>query len=373
MLAAAVLAAFAAFPARPASAQAVGADLSIGADDLRIEQGVDGGFHLYIRKKPGLGSVLLTESTKDPQNKADNYAYRAPAWNPVNGDEVRLLDGVPIPKERGIWSLIDSTPEPDSSFGEALHVWVPYIVQYGYAWSRSGEVYVTDGAYLNLRAFALPYADYRGAFRENPFVLRVVQKPLEGPPEGNFMPDAVDAFEEIATAGRGELVWSTGADDVVPKIRKILEEARGKTVDLVLCLDTTASMKDDIDSVRRMLIPMLKEIISGFSSFRIGMVLYKDYFDDYVTRKDKFTSDFGAFQKALNAIRVSGGRDIPEAVNEALHEAAVSYDWAADERLVILIGDAPPHPRQRGAVSKAMVDAAAAERGLKVNAIILPQ
>ncbi len=350
-----------------------GQDLALETADLRIEQRVDGGYHLFIRKKPDISSVLLTESTRDPALKADNFAYRAADWNPVNGDEIRLLNDVPIPKEKKLWSLIDSTPESDPVFGEAFHIYIPYLVLYGYSWSRNGETYVVDGTYLNMRAFQKPYGDYRGAFKDNPFTLSVTQRPLEGPPEGNFMKDTVEAFSEIATAGSGELVWSTGADDVVPKIKKILEEAKGKSLDLVLALDTTSSMKDDIDSVRRMLIPMLQDIIAGFRSFRIGMVLYKDYFDDYLFKVEKFTGDFGSFQKTLNAIRVSGGRDIPEAVYEALYESATAFPWEADDRIVILIGDAPPHPRQRGKVSKDMVDEAARSRGLKVNAIILPQ
>ena len=349
------------------------ADLSISTLDLRIEQRVDGGYHLFIRKKPGIASVLLTESTKDPKMQADNYAYRAADWEATNGDEVRVIDGLPIPRENKIWSLIDSTPEEDAAFGEAFHIRIPYIVQYGYSWGRHGETYVLDGTYLNVRAFELPFGDYRAGFKDNPFILRVTQKPLEGPPEGNFMKDTVEAFTDLAVAGRGEVVFSTGADDVVPKIRKILEDAKGKTVDLVVALDTTSSMKDDIDSVRRMLIPMLSEIIAGFSSFRIGMVLYKDYFEEYVTKTERFTSDFGLFQKTLNAIRVSGGRDIPEVVHEALYAAATGFPWAADERIVILIGDAPPHPRQQGSVSKKMVDEAAKAKDLKLNVIILPQ
>jgi Mg-chelatase subunit ChlD len=132
-------------------------------------------------------------------------------------------------------------------------------------------------------------------------------------------------------------------------------------------------MKDDIDAVRKALIPMLEGIIRQFSSFRIGMVLYKDYHDEYLTRTIPFTSDFSVFQRNLNNIRVGGGRDIPEAVYEALHEGAVKFPWAAESRLIVLIGDAPPHPRQRGKVSKDMVSQAVEEKGLKVNAIILPQ
>jgi hypothetical protein len=69
------------------SVQAQQDALSVAPRDLRIEQRNDGGYHLFIRAKPGLGSVLLTETTKDPLGKADNYAYRAEEWNPVNGDE----------------------------------------------------------------------------------------------------------------------------------------------------------------------------------------------------------------------------------------------------------------------------------------------
>jgi len=348
-------------------------DLSLSGNDLRIEQGADGGYHLYIRAKPDIASVLLTESTRDPTGQADNYAYRSPEWNAVTSDEPRVLNGTFLPKETGSWSLIDSSPETHGDLGQAFHIWIPYVVQYGYPWTRNGEVYVVDGTYLNIRAFERPYGDYRGSFKDNPFILKVTQKPLPGPPEGNYMKAAEDAFREIAASGKGELVKSSGTDDVVPKIKALLDRAKGKSVDLVLALDTTSSMKDDIDSVRGMLIPMLEETIAEFTSFRIGMVLYKDYFDEYITRIKPFTTDFGTFQKDLNAIRVAGGRDIPEAVHEALYAAATEYPWAAEKRMVILIGDAPPHPRPRGKITKRMVDEAAEKNDLEMNVIILPQ
>ncbi|MDR1059507.1 MAG: VWA domain-containing protein [Treponema sp.] len=348
-------------------------ELILRGEDLRIEQRVDGGFHLFIRKKPGIASVLLTESTKDPRLAADNYAYRAPEWNPVNGDELRLLNGAPIPREDRIYSLIDSTPEPHPELGPAFHIYIPYILYYGYENTRHGEVYIVDGTYLNIRTFSLPYGDYRGRFRDNPFRFRVTQKPLEGPPEGNFMKDTEESFREIARQGRGDLIYSLGPADLVDKIRTALEKEKGKNVDLVICLDTTESMKNDINAVRRALIPMLRELIGGFTGFRIGMVLYKDYFDEYLTRLVPFTQDFGAFQRALNGISVRGGRDIPEAVHEALYEGAVKFDWAAESRLMILIGDAPPHPRQRGEISWEMVNQEVARRDITVHAIILPQ
>jgi Mg-chelatase subunit ChlD len=118
---------------------------------------------------------------------------------------------------------------------------------------------------------------------------------------------------------------------------------------------------------------MLEDMINEFQGFRIGMVLYKDYFEEYLNRVIPFTKDMEDVRKSLASIRVSGGRDLPEAVYEALHEAAVQFPWEAEARLVILIGDAPPHPRPRGRITQAMVEQEIAEKMLKVHAIILPQ
>jgi hypothetical protein len=348
-------------------------DLGISASDMRIEQRVDGGYHLFIRRKTGMGSVLLTETTRDPTMTSDNYAYRSAERNGINGDEIRLLDGVPIPRENRIYSLIDSTPENHPELGEAFHIYIPYILYYGYADTRHGEVYVVDGTYLNIRAFEFPYADYRGRFQDNPFVLRAAQQPLAGPPDRNYMKDTIDSFTEITRSGGGELIYSTGPDDLVEKIENVLVKEKGKSVDLVVCFDTTNSMKDDIDAVREKLIPMLESLVRDFKNFQIGLVLYKDYHEEYLTQVIPFTRNFMEVRRNLDNIRVRGGRDIPEAVYEALYDGAVKFKWESESRLIVLVGDAPPHPRARGSITRQMVDDAVAERGLKVNAIILPQ
>ncbi|MDR2701963.1 MAG: VWA domain-containing protein [Spirochaetaceae bacterium] len=348
--------------------------LAIGPEDLRIEQQADGGFHLYIKKKPGIGSVLLTESTRDPALKSDNYAYRAPEWNPVNGDEIRLLDGKPIPKASQIWSLIDSTPELHPELGEAFHIFVPYILNYGYENSRHGEVYVTAGTFLNIRAFSLPYADYRGSFRDNPFTVEVAaQQPQPGPADKNYMKETKAAFAEISDWEGGTPYYSVGPDDIVDRIKDIINKEKAKTMDIVICLDTTGSMKNDIAAIRKDLVPALGQTLAG-STYRIGMLLFKDYtHSEYLTRVVPYTADLNQVQRSLNGITVNGGGDIPEAVYEGLYDAAVKFNWEADARLIILIGDAPPHLRQRGKISKEMVKTAAAERGIRIHTIILPQ
>ncbi len=352
------------------AAASSGEDLLVGPGDLRIDLSADGGYHLRIRRKPDIGSILLTESTEDPSKKPETFAYRTSERNPVNGDERRILNGKEL-KAEGAYFLLDSTPEPDAEFGAAFHIFIPYVVEYGYPWSRRGEVMVVDGTYLSVRAFAKPYADYSGPYRDNPFVLRISQKPLAGPPEGNFMPDTVKEFTRLAD--EGETVKTPGKEDMIDRIGKLIERQKGKTVDLVIALDTTQSMEDDIPYLRKLLVPAMKPLLSRFDEYRVGLVLYRDYMEEYLVRNFPFTENLDAFQRYLDAVRVSGGRDIPEAVHEALHFAIRRYDWKAENRLLILIGDAPPHPRPRGAITEENVKADAKERGILIHSIILPQ
>jgi Mg-chelatase subunit ChlD len=343
-------------------------DLSLSVDDLRIELRADGGYHLFIRCKPDISSVLLTETTRDPQFRAENYAYRTLEKNSVNGDEIRLIDGYPITPESRIYSLISSTPERHPDLGWAYHIYIPHVIYYGYESGRHGEVYVGDGTYLNIRAFYYAYADYRGPFRDNPFMIKVTQEHETTVPTGNYLKETVDAFTEI---GGVNTTYSNGPSDLSERIGDILRREDGSSIDIVICLDTTGSMRPYIDSVRRQLIPQLREIISGFDSFRIGMVLFKDYAQEYITRVVPFTDNFSVFQRNLNAIRAGGGGDIPEAVYEALHTGATRLPWAAESKLMILIGDAPPHPQPRGNITKQMVDEEVAKRGITIHAIIL--
>jgi hypothetical protein len=361
------------FAAGQTGGGATARDLSVGPEDLLMEQGKDGGYHLWIRKKPGVGSVLLTESTADPAREEAVYALRNPEYHPVNGDEKRLLDGEFLDTSKGLYSLIDSTPESHETLGEAFHIYVPYVVEYGYPWARSGDLQVLDGTYLNIRAFPLKYADYDGGFFDNPFIMKLVQRPLEGPPEENYMEETLKDYREIASAGGGEAILSTGEEDILDKLKDLVGDAGGKSLDLVLALDTTESMKNDMPHLRLSLVPLLEEIAAGYESLRFGIVFYKDYMDQYVTRTVPFEPDLSTAQKVLDSIRVFGGRDIPEAVYEALYAGVHGFPWAAESKMIVLVGDAPPHPKPRGSVTKDMVYGDANALGVKLHTIILPQ
>ncbi len=346
-------------------------DLVLSAEDMILDEGTDGGYHLWVRKKPALGSVLLTESTMDPGKRLDIFALRDPEYNPVNGNEKRLLDGKFLEAYRGI---VDSTPEEHEILGLAFHLFIPYVVVYGYPWSRSGEIQITAGAFLNVKTFSKPYADWTGETRDNPFVLRLApQKEQKVFPEGEFNPATVEEFTNIARDGGGKAVVSAGKEDLVPKIRDILEETAGNSLDLVLALDTTLSMKDEMPYLKEKLAPLVREFTALYDSMRVGILFYRDYFEQYLVKIFPFSDNLDTIQEHINRARVHGGKELPEAVYEALYAGLESYTWQAESKIIILVGDAPPHPKPRGSVTEKLVYDRAKELGVILHTIILPQ
>ena len=119
----------------------------------------------------------------------------------------------------------------------------------------------------------------------------------------------------------------------------------------------------------------LNKVLPKYDSYRVGLVLYKDYYDDFLTKTAcDFTSELSSFSTALNSFSVFGGRDIPEAVYEGL-DAALDLEWRTGsdiDRKLILIGDAPPHARPQGSITKASVMDAIKKQGVKLHPIILP-
>jgi Mg-chelatase subunit ChlD len=186
------------------------------------------------------------------------------------------------------------------------------------------------------------------------------------------MRETINTFAEITTSNNGDLIWSRDPQDLVDKIRTLLEKERRKTLDVAICIDTTASMRDDLAAIKAGLPGVLEEMVPEFYDFRIGMVLFRDYNESYLHRIIPFTKDLEVFKKNLQTLQAAGGGDIPEAVYEGLYEGLTKFPWQSEARLIILIGDAPPHPRQRGKVSKDLVTQTAAEQKVKISAIILP-
>lgn len=375
-------------------------ELLVFSDDVRVVQdktdefAAGGGYHLFVRKKPGIESILLAETTKDPEGKEDNFAYRAKDYNPINGDEIRYLDGKVLKSKYSLYSLVDSTPEKDEIFGEAFHIFIPNEIIYGYPWERNGSVVIGKGTFINIRAFEKKYADYTGAYLDNPFMFDFRKPPVKDEEDkeekkeevvltDDYNSVAAAKFKEISDFGRGKMNFSKGPENLPDDIMKSLDEIEPKDkVDVVFAIDTTGSMKDDLEKLKKVWLPALKEKIKEFKDLRLGLLLYRDYGDSYSyknlpVRIYDFTDDFDTFSKNILDVKILGkeGGDIPEAVYEALYASMEYYSWRSDaQRKVILIGDAEPHPRPRGlrAITKGLVADMSEKKDIKIDTIILP-
>jgi len=120
-------------------------------------------------------------------------------------------------------------------------------------------------------------------------------------------------------------------------------------LDLVFVMDTTRSMRDEIEDVRQSLQSLIKVLYKLAPSLNLGLVAYRDIGEKYVTRSFKLTpmtgANLGRAQAFVDALRPDGGGDIPEAVERGL-EKAVAMRWRRKAQgLIIVIGDAQAHKR----------------------------
>ena len=252
------------------------------------------GYHLYIKKKPGVESVMLTETTKDPSGQNPNYAYRAKEYNPVNGDEIRILNGEQLDFHNAQYSLIDSTTEKNEYFDECFHIYIPDEIVFGYPWSRNGTVKISKGTFINIRSFEKKYCDYTGKYFDNPYMfdfeirkrkktelktetheLKKQEEKAVPVEEGktiltdNYNPLAAQTFKEISEM----MIYSKGPETIIEDIMNSIKMINHKDkADIVFAIDATGSMKDDIQKLKEKWLPALVEGLKEFNDVRLGLV-----------------------------------------------------------------------------------------------------
>ncbi|MEO7786709.1 MAG: vWA domain-containing protein [Sphingomicrobium sp.] len=133
--------------------------------------------------------------------------------------------------------------------------------------------------------------------------------------------------------------------------------------DLMIALDTTGSMGDEIQYLKSELRSILANIAHRHPGLdvRVGLVAYRDIGDSFVTRTYPLTNDLSALQESLGSQYADGGGDMPEAMEQALARA-VAQDWRSDAvKSMLLVADAPPHD-ENVARAFAITEAARARR-----------
>jgi len=210
-------------------------DLTLNpASDLRLEivfqKDAIIGYNLFVRKKPDIESVMLTEPT-------GSYALRSVAWNATNGDERRELSGRPLSDANSRYSILSSTPVRDWKFGHAFQLFIPVSIVYGNPASAHGILNLLEGIRINIRTFDHKYTDPNtGKFQNNPVTI--------SPPS-----------EDIREARHSESVPPSAQYVNVDNLRRELREKIENN-------DFLNEMDDD-DDLKKLLIYLFLEIEGG--------------------------------------------------------------------------------------------------------------
>jgi len=116
------------------------------------------------------------------------------------------------------------------------------------------------------------------------------------------------------------------------------------SLDLAFCVDSTGSMSQYIAQVQTNVRSIVEQIMASEKvDIRMGLVRYRDFTDDFVTRTHPFTNSIATMKGYVDEMSAKGGGDGPEAVASGLN-ALLELDWRKDStKIVVFIADAPPH------------------------------
>jgi hypothetical protein len=129
-----------------------------------------------------------------------------------------------------------------------------------------------------------------------------------------------------------------GFGDYIGGLRKV-------GLDVALVIDTTDSMQFVIDDVKAKMSQLVSSIQRMVPTSRVGVVVYRDKGDDYVTKWTDLSFHTKKLQNFLANIDAAGGGDWEEAVKEALETAVNDLKWRKQsKKIIILVGGSPPHP-----------------------------
>jgi hypothetical protein len=124
-----------------------------------------------------------------------------------------------------------------------------------------------------------------------------------------------------------------------------LGKLAGRSVDLAICIDCTARMGGEISQAQGGIDDLMIFAGDVIDSLRVGIVGYRDRRDrDFEVKFWDLTGDMAAARRTLWSLNADGGGDGPEAVNSGLLAGYSKLSWElSSTKVLVLIGDAPPH------------------------------
>ncbi len=133
--------------------------------------------------------------------------------------------------------------------------------------------------------------------------------------------------------------------------RSFVEDLRARGMDVAFVIDATASMDRFITRARATIDDIIGDLATVVPDLRLGLVAYRDTTDDWLTQSVQLTDDRYQIHNFLMDLDAKGGGDFEEAVDAGLRVAMEGLSWRSGaRRVIILVGDAPPHGADESAV-----------------------
>lgn len=161
--------------------------------------------------------------------------------------------------------------------------------------------------------------------------------------ENNYNQLALSYFTTMSKELCGRAFFAENADSVITRVMEILTTRLNEGTDIVLLIDKTGSMSDDIENVKSGL-SQIKEFLSSFDNVNLAMATYGDinYHDELWYSRSDLSSDLDQIDDFIESYSIIGNADTPESVNDAIVKTVREINWTpGNQRLMLVMGDAP--------------------------------
>lgn len=118
-----------------------------------------------------------------------------------------------------------------------------------------------------------------------------------------------------------------------------------ESIDVLISFDTTGSMYPCIGQVRRNVEELVGRLFKDIPEIRLGVIAHGDYCDGPdMIKSVELTTDKKKLVNFIRNVPNTNGGDLPECYEYVLHIARQAAWQAGKNRVLVMIGDAVPHP-----------------------------
>lgn len=177
-------------------------------------------------------------------------------------------------------------------------------------------------------------------------------------------------FLDLADGTGGSFIKVKDAEEGGDKLVEQVEQLPPGS-DVMIVLDATCSMSDDLAAVKRRLDQMLDE---ADTDARFGLITFRDRNVDtpwFEERSPLVGAADPGLRSALNGVEATGGGDFPESLYDAVADTLALQPWGADDRAIIALTDASSLEPPDGDHSLQQVIDQAKEEGVVVTPILV--